>query len=293
MTEILIDALTLTGGASASSRIIVVKTGSSSALAEALITSKATRMSLASSGISSVATSVQISRRLRTVKGALRGNAHLSGLSDKSKTFTASIFATSSLNAYTYQRDVKSGIAEYLPSYYSDIEDVVRLSDVDATEVIRLNAYLDNVLDNFYVTSAEKLLDRWESEVNIDVIPQRSTDSRRHYINAKLRARGTTTKPQVKPIVDAFYYSEVTDKPRDQIGEIKLMGKRGIPKNLEDIDATVKDVLPAHLDTQYAFTYATWGELESAGLTWGETNDMTMKQLEETFYIASEYPHVD
>jgi len=293
MAEILIDALSLNGSASTGGRIIAMKRPSIAMTGQAGISGKLVLIVKSKTSASASASTTSAGRRLPTIKGALIGRATASSSGRKYKTIKASIIAESTVEAFTFDRDLKTEIGDYLPAFYRDISDVMKMADVDATEVIRLRAYLDNLLDNLYVNSSDNLLDRWERELGIETIPQRSVDSRRHYINAKLRGKGVATVDLLKSIVDAFYYAEITDKPRESSVKVKLLGKRGIPKNLEDIDVAVTDVIPAHLGTEYEFTYATWGEMNDGLLTWQEAEDKTMKELEETFYVEPDFPYND
>jgi len=293
MAEIIIDALSLEGSASAGGSIVTIKSTNSGMDATASAGGKLLLIVKSATAVSSSATTASVGRALRLIRGGLSGKATVSSSGHKYKTVKASISAESILEAFTFDRDLKTELGDYLPAFYRDIADVMLMADVDATEVIRLRAYLDNLLDNFYVNSSDNLLERWESEVGIETIPQRSADSRRHYINAKLRGKGVATTDLMKSIVDAFYYSEITDKPREHTVAVKLLGKRGIPKNLEDIDVAVTDVIPAHLDREYEFTYATWGEMNGVGLTWQEAEEKTMKELEETFYVDPGHPYTN
>jgi len=279
MAEILIDALSLIGSASVSGKIIAIKRPSIAIVGQASASGKLLLIVQSETSASASASTASTGRRLPTIKGALIGRATASSSGRKYKTIKASIVAESTVQAFTFDRDLKTEIGDYLPAFYRDISDVIKMANVDATEVIRLRAYLDN------------LLDLWERELGIETIPQRSAESRRHYINAKLRGKGVATADLLKSVVDAFYYAEITDKPRESSVKVKLLGKRGIPKNLEDIDVAVTDVIPAHLGTEYEFTYATWGEMNDGLLTWQEAEEKTMKELEETFYVEPDFPY--
>ena len=290
-TAIISSDSALIGSASACGKVLVIKTADSVLGSLADIDAKISLIVSNKTAVSGSASTATEGRALRLIRGGLSGMASVKSSGHKYKTVKAALNAESTLEAFTYDRDLKTEIGDYLPAFYRDMEDVERLTNADAVEVIRLRAYLDNLLDNFYVPSADNLLDRWEHEVGIETIPQRSAESRRHYINAKLRGKGVATADLLKSVVDAFYYAEITDKPRESSVKVKLLGKRGIPKNLEDIDVAVTDVIPAHLDTEYEFTYATWGEMNDGLLTWQEAENKTMKELEETFYVEPDFPY--
>lgn len=58
----------------------------------------------------------------------------------------------------------------------------------------------------------------------------------------------------------------------DQIGvvEVSFPGTTGEPDNLEALEAVIEDILPCHLQINYAFTYITWQRLESLFASWSE-----------------------
>lgn len=302
MAEVIIDALSLEGNASASGKstaiissdsaligsasacgkVLVIKTADSVLGSLADIDAKITLIVFDKTAVSGSASTATEGRALRLIRGGLSGRASVKSSGHKYKTVKAALNGESTLEAFTYDRDLKTEIGDYLPAFYRDMEDVERLTNADAAEVIRLRAYLDNLLDNFYVPSADNLLDRWEHEVGIETIPQRSTDSRRHFIEAKLRGKGTTTKKTLKEIADSFYESEVIERPREHEVEVKIVGRRGRPKNVEDMDEAIGNVIPAHLTHNITFTFLPWSELDMIRRSWDEAEAYTMASASET-----------
>lgn len=292
MAEITIDALTLAASASSAARVKRITSSGSALDSQATANGRLVLIVKSKLAISGNATVPGvISRLIKYIGMSTQNDSIAFGTPYKFKTIRASISGESTLESFTYERDIHADMHTYLPPVYSNLEDVQTMIDAEASEVIRLQAKLNEVLDQFYVNSATYGIGRWENEVGIEAIPQRSTDSRRHYINAKLRGTGTVTADLLKNVVDAFYYSEISDKPSEYAVNVKLLGKRGVPKNLEDIAVAVTDVIPAHLQPEYEFTFATWDELNDATLTWQEAEEKTMEELEETFYVDPGYPH--
>jgi len=206
----------------------------------------------------------------------------------KYKTVSTTITPTAKLEAYQTDRDIAQDMHDYLPRYYDDFKDVMTAIQSEASEFTRIQAKLRELLDQFYVESATFGLDWWESLVGIEHILQRSEISRRHFIEAKLRGAGTTTLAMLNDIVNAFYGFETTELPSENAVNFKLVSRRGIPKNLEDIQAAVNDVIPAHIEPRYEFTYLPWNEVETAGLTWEQAETYTWEGLEEAFLIPQQ-----
>lgn len=292
MAEITLDALALSASASINGLSKRIFTSNSAINGQADVSGRIVLIVKDKSTASGDASFANVFPNIiKYVRKALTNNSNAIATPFKYKTIRASLVGESTLNAFTYHRDINADMHTYLPPHYNDLEDVQIMLDAEASEIVRIQARLYEVLDQFYVNSATYGLDRWESEVGIDKIPQRSTDSRRHYINAKLRGTGTVSESLLKSVVDSFYFAEITDIPNEHQVNVKLLGKRGEPRNLEDIDVAVTDIIPAHLQPNYEFTFATWGEINNAQLTWKDADDKTMEELEETFYIDPGYPH--
>ena len=60
----------------------------------------------------------------------------------------------------------------------------------------------------------------------------------------------------------------VTEFPQAYRLEIKFVGTIGIPPNLEDLTASLREILPAHLAWDYVMVYNTWDM--TARHTWDE-----------------------
>jgi hypothetical protein len=267
MAEILAGAIPISGGATVTSKIKrIFKSGSSTSATSAVTSSVRVRIKYGRANVQS-ATTVQANGK-------------------KYKTTRAALMASARLEAYQTDRDYQREITDYLPRFYDDFQQVVVMLKTEANEFTRLRALLYEILDQFYVETATYGLNRWESITDIEYIEQRSTISRRHYINAKLRGVGTVTPALLKSIVDAFYTAEIYEEPTDFKVRIKLVGKRGVPKNLEDIEEAVNNVIPAHLQPYFEFTYLPWSEVEEAGLTWEQAEQYTAEDLEEAFLLT-------
>lgn len=222
-------------------------------------------------------------------KSSINSTATATASAWKYKTISTTITATATLEAYQTDRDIAQDMHDYLPRYYDDFKDVMAAIQAEASDFTRIQAKLRELLDQFYVESATFGLDRWESVVGIEWIPQRSEISRRHFIEAKLRGVGTVTLSMLNDTVNAFYGFETTELPTENAVNFKLISRRGIPKNLEDIQAAVNDVIPAHIEPQYEFTYLPWSELESSGMRWADAENYTSKSLEESFLTEGEF----
>jgi Uncharacterised protein conserved in bacteria (DUF2313) len=286
VAEILAGAIAVGSSANAqSSAILIVKSGSSPS-ATAMLNANLIRVLYGGSNTGAASTLSSTSPILQRYAGfSDQSVATVQVSGHKYKTINASLSASSMLEAYQTDLDIDKYIYDYLPRFYGDFREVVEMLKTEASEFTRLRALLLDVLNQFYVETATYGLDRWEKITDIEYLPQRSIPSRRHYIAAKLRGIGTVTPALLKSIVDAFYTAEIYEEPSEYKIRIKLVGKRGVPKNLEDIEAAVNDVIPAHILPYFEFTYLPWSEVEAAGLTWEQAEQYTAEELEEAFLL--------
>jgi Uncharacterised protein conserved in bacteria (DUF2313) len=285
VAEILADAIAVSGSANAQFSVVLVVQSGGSPSATAALNANSVRVFYggSNSGATSALSTIPILQKYAGTNTRSTASVQVSG--HKYKTISASLPSSATLEAYQTDLDIDIYIHDYLPRFYGDFRQVVEMLKTEASEFTRLRALLLDVLNQFYVETATYGLDRWEEITDIEYLPQRSIPSRRHYIEAKLRGIGTVTPALLKSIVDAFYTAEIYEEPSDYKVRIKLVGKRGVPKNLEDIEAAVNDVIPAHLQPYFEFTYLPWSEVEAAGLTWEQAEQYTAEELEEAFLL--------
>lgn len=63
---------------------------------------------------------------------------------------------------------------------------------------------------------------------------------------------------------------------------VSFPGVTGIPPGFQEMKKIIEDILPAHLDIQYWFSYLTWEELERKFTSWQAIEDqgLTWEELE-------------
>jgi len=89
----------------------------------------------------------------------------------------------------------------------------------------------------------------------------------------------TTTKEMIANVAKAFSNGEVEviEHNEKYFFDIKFVGTRGIPANLDGLKHILNEIKPAHLGIKYVFTFATWGEVKK--LTWGDLKKMTWDEV--------------
>ncbi len=184
------------------------------------------------------------------------------------------------VNIVVSERDYKSTMIEYLPWYErkSVIFDAI-LNAYDK-EFRKLEQDFQVVERNVFLDTAIESLNLHERDLGIQNVSKLRYDQRREQISSRYRSSfDQTTEETIKSVAMAFSNGEVEVNKTDTPGlyEIKFIGTKGIPNNIEGLKEALDIVIPAHLGLTYTFTYNPWEFISSK--TWGEVADMTWNDL--------------
>ena len=160
-------------------------------------------------------------------------------------------------------------IARY-PDFYAASPEFVDLQNALEPEALALWTAQGGLMDQLCVNTATWGLQYWEQTLGITVEQGKDLEYRRSRIRSKLRGSGVTTVALIESVAESFSNGDVavTDDPQAYRLEIKFVGTIGIPPNLEDLTASLREILPAHLAWDYVMVYNTWDV--TAQHTWDE-----------------------
>ncbi|WP_128893606.1 putative phage tail protein [Longirhabdus pacifica] len=170
-----------------------------------------------------------------------------------------------------------------IPRYYHDASIADNIMYVEAEEFFKLNDERKEVLDQFFVDTATWGLNNWERVCGLEINTNLSIEERRSVIKSKLRGFGTVNIQLIKKVVEPYAGEiEVEDAADRYTIVITFVGERGTPVQLENMKASLLDIIPAHLAMEFVFTYLTWDELDNYLWTWDELDqkDITWKEFE-------------
>lgn len=291
MAVILLGQLiTATGTATAQAnarRLSYVK-ATASASATVTTSSSVSIRRVAGTATASATTVAKTPVTRKYAKGVASSSTTTSAKANKYKTASGTATVTSSGEAYWTDRDISQSMSDYLPRYYDEIREAAAIIRTEANEITRIKANLTRIFDQFFVNSSDVTLDRWENLLGIKNTEGKSIESRRQYINARLRGAGTTTLGVLNSVVGSFFNADISEISSDNTVEIKFLSIRGEPDNIVDIRDAVSDIIPAHIEAKYIFTYLPYSEISDAELTWGEADTYTYYELERAFLIKEE-----
>lgn len=165
---------------------------------------------------------------------------------------------------------------ECCPAYYRTSRIFKSYLQAIGTKLDDFKEGVQEILDQFFVASADWGLDKWEEELGIISDASKPDEQRRSVIIGKLRGIGTVTFTMIENMANAYENGivEVENHPETYSFNIKLVDVLGIPPNIEDLQAAIEAIKPAHLAVTYEYTYTTWGDINEAGKTWEQLNTL-------------------
>ncbi|MBD8500749.1 putative phage tail protein [Paenibacillus arenosi] len=152
------------------------------------------------------------------------------------------------------------------------------LLDTEAAQLGKVAGNTAELLRQFYVDTATFGLDRWERFCGIPVQPTKPLEQRRAVIKSKLRGIGTVTADVIRSVAESYSNGEVSVQEFASQYKIVItfIGKMGIPPNLEDLQASLRALIPAHLSIEYEYTYLSWANLDKLLLSWNDFDDLKL-----------------
>lgn len=168
---------------------------------------------------------------------------------------------------------------QQLPRYYRTSRVMTDMSRSMDTELQQVQDRVDNILNQFFVDTADFTLERWEQELGIPVNNTKPADYRRSVIKSKLRGSGTVTVNFIKNVAESYSNGEVEiqEDNASYSFTVKFVGTKGIPPNLDDLKLSIEEIKPAHLAVDFAFTYTIWEEVKQ--MIWHEVKGVTWEKL--------------
>ena len=173
----------------------------------------------------------------------------------------------------------KDTLLLYMPDYYKNSKVIDNLNNANASEINTFYYQLDNVLNQFFINTADFTLERWERELGLKVDNSYPPEFRRSKLLSKIRGQGTVTIDLIKSVSESYSNGEVEviENNPDYSFTVKFIGTKGIPPNLDDLKNAIEDIRPAHLAVVYDFTYNPWNYVKT--LTWQTVKTDTWERL--------------
>lgn len=167
---------------------------------------------------------------------------------------------------------IREDMMDTIPEYYRESHVVNNKIDRESEQWQKLNDAVKDVFNQFFIDTATWGLARWEKICGLPTYEDKPYDERRAMIKSRIRGVGVVTVSLIQNVAESFLGAEVDVFERFDTYtiEVVLVGKRGIPFNVEDIRKAMRDIIPAHLLVEVKFTYLRFDELDQMNWTWDE-----------------------
>lgn len=178
------------------------------------------------------------------------------------------------------ERDYKSEMIKYLPLYERKSGVFKEIIAANDREFRNLEQKIEVAYRNLLIDTAIESLPVHERDLGIKTLNQLNYVQRREQIMSRYRAAfDQTTENTIKTVAEAYSNGKVEINKTSTPGvfEIKFVGTKGIPNNINGLKEAIDIIIPAHLDVTYAFTFNAWNFL--ANRTWNDVGEMTWNDL--------------
>ena len=166
-----------------------------------------------------------------------------------------------------------------VPDFVTEPPQMNKLYEIMGYEAGYADHCKDSMIDQFFAGTATWLLGRWEAIFGIQTNLSLSYEERRRILQAKMRGSGTITKELMEEIVAAFIGGEVEvieDNPNYTF-TIRIIGIKGIPRNMQALIAMINEIKPAHLAYNFEYRYTVWDDVKT--LTWDGLKEHTWDEV--------------
>ena len=170
-------------------------------------------------------------------------------------------------------------LTKVLPSYYDQNVSMQTLQRILSQVTDDLEEGLSSTISECFVSTAAKLLPRYENLLGLAVDVSKSEEFRRERIRAKISGVGTTTKQMIEDVSRSYSNGEVEvieDNGNSRF-VVRFVGTLGIPGNMTDLKLTIEEIKLAHLMVKYEYIYNTWEDANV--LTWEAASAYTWEEI--------------
>lgn len=146
---------------------------------------------------------------------------------------------------------VKEDLLDHIQPFWAEVEEAVKLLDVDAAELTRIDAYITTVIDNFYVRSSDRSLARFEKALGIKPPLGATLEQRKKTVEARIRIQGAMTRDALINIAAGFGMKiEIYENFPGYVVEFDVVDEDA-PIDERMFYETFRELVPAHVDINY------------------------------------------
>lgn len=180
---------------------------------------------------------------------------------------------------------MKNKLISYLPYYYHDITEMIKLQEAIEYEYSSLIKKIEDLFNQIYIFKATWGLTLWEKMLDLEIGDfENNFDERREVILSKLQNEGITNIKKIKNLAKIFTNGEIEiiEDYANYSFLIKFTSIVGKAPNIENFEKALQIYKPAHLGYEIEFRYNTHGELKQHRLTHNQLKVYSHQQLYDT-----------
>lgn len=179
----------------------------------------------------------------------------------------------------------RRNLLDYTPNYYAELLESNEVLTKETEEFTKLHATINELLPQFNVVTATWGLREWERICGITTDNTKTLGERRSNVLARIRGAGTITMEHIKNVSDGYYggETEVIEKTNVYTIVIKFTSSYGVPSNLADLQAVLREIIPAHLAIDYEFKFVLYSDVNRLFSSYAAINQngMTYAKLRD------------
>ncbi len=164
-----------------------------------------------------------------------------------------------------------------LPHYYRKSQVVKNVYNAINSAFSELSAKIDTAEKDLFIVTAQNF-GRHEKDVGLTGTVADS-EVRRQRVISRLRGNGMLTVEALKALVVSYEPTGcvITEDFLNSTVTIFFNGIHGRPNNFDEIEAAVKEVIPAHIAVEYKFVCNTWKNISA--ITWANVLNQTWDDI--------------
>ena len=174
-------------------------------------------------------------------------------------------------------------LIDYLPEAYKKSPPTIEIQNALEKMCGRIEGDIQDLRAQFFLSTATWGLSLWEWLYGIETDYSKDMEWRRSRVGAKIRGKGTTTVEMLKTTAEAYAQgkAEVVEYNSEYRFEIVMVDTIGIPPNMDDLQRTIEEIKPAHLDYSIIVQWNTWGMAKDRNFKWADLENRTWKEAKE------------
>ena len=170
---------------------------------------------------------------------------------------------------------------EMLPWYYRKSQVVKDLYDVIAAALERLGLDISELDRDLFIATAA---DFTRHEADVGLIPvSADAETKRARVITRLQGNNLLTLSELERLVTDYEKTgcSIEEDYKNYTVTIIFSGRKGMPSNIDQIQAAIEELKPAHIKINYVSLQNTWTEVRQKLGTWGNAKQFTWGGIKE------------